>query len=410
MDTILGILAIILLIISIPCLILGIIQPKVFSRFFKKGVNRKKTSLIFGSAFLVSIVLIIIFSAGTPSLADMKSPTNQKNLTVSGSTSYHNSNIKVYLNGDVAKEMKADDKGDFSTTVELKEGSNKIKASATNDKNKTKSCPEAEIVYDITPPDFSFDQPQSPTGSNKFTLKGKSEKNAQVIIYLADKEIKKTKVKNDSFEIKDIALNEGENRFTVKAIDEADNYSQPKEITVVCNKPKEEAKKSESPSQTPAPKIVTPTPTPQVEQTVDTMDQLWKAVDTGLQTRESIDIKYDYGFKIVTLTKDGDMFDSNGFVRDGYSTLVRYGREAFKIDGVDHVLIDLRASFTDNYGNSHMDTGMTVEMTKENFQKFNWDNLEYTPVSKQIEAASEYYFIHYSIQKNLNTDKLYLVL
>jgi len=226
----------------------------------------KITTLIIMGIFDVFLygVLIwaIIASTGAPSLADMKSPTNQKILTVSGRNSYNNSDIKVYLNNEVAKELKADGKGDFSTTLELKEGSNKIKASATSDKNKTKTSSEAEVIYDITPPDFSFDQPQSPTGSDKFTLNGKSEKNAQIIVYSADKEVKKAKVQKDSFEIKDIALVEGENKFTIKAIDEADNYSQPKEITVVYNKPKEEAKKSETPSQTPTPKPATPTPPP----------------------------------------------------------------------------------------------------------------------------------------------------
>lgn len=262
MESVLGVVAIILLFVSIPCLILGLIQPKIFSKFFKKGVNRKKTSLVFGAAFVISLVTIGIFSSGTPSLAKMKSPTNQKDLTVSGNTSYKNASIKIYRNGEVAKEMKASDKGDFSATVELKEGSNKIKASATNDKNKTKTSSEMEVVYDITPPDFSFDQPQSPTGSDKFILKGKSEKNAQIVVYSADKEIKRTKVEKDSFEIKDIALVEGENKFTAKAIDEADNYSQPKDITVVYNKPKEETKKSETPSQTSTPKPSTPTPPP----------------------------------------------------------------------------------------------------------------------------------------------------
>lgn len=267
METAIGVIAVLLFFVSLVCLVLGLIQPKIFSRFCKKGVNRKKTSLIFGSAFVFSIVLIIIFSAGTPSLADMKSPTNQKTLTVSGNTSYKNSDIKVYLNNEVTKEMKADNKGDFSTSVELKEGSNKIKASATNDKNKTKTSTESEVIYDITPPDFSFGQPQTPTNSDKFTLKGKSEKNAQIVVYLADKEVKKVRVNKDTFEIKDISLSEGENKFTVKAIDEAHNYSQPKDLVVTYNKPKDEPKKSEQPSQIPTPKPATPTPPPPPAQT-----------------------------------------------------------------------------------------------------------------------------------------------
>lgn len=251
-----------LLFVSLVCLVLGLIRPKIFSRFFKGSVNRKKISIIFGSASVVFIILISIFHAGTPILTKMKSPTNQKSLTVSGNTSYENSAIKLYLNSEIIKEMNADDKGNFSVPIELKEGTNKIKASATSDKNKTKTSSEAEVVYDITPPDFSLDQPQTPTSSDKFTLKGKSEKNAQIIIYSVDKELKKTKIRKDSFEIKDITLIEGENKFVVKAIDEADNYSQPKEITIVYNKPKEEPKKTEAPKQTTTPKPVATTPVP----------------------------------------------------------------------------------------------------------------------------------------------------
>lgn len=261
METLLGILAIILLFVSIPCLILGLIQPKIFNKLFKQ-VNRKKTSLIFGSTFVVALILIGIFSSGTPTLAAINSLTNQQSITVSGSTSYKNSTIKLFVNGSVVTETKADNEGHFSILAGLQEGQNKIKVSATNDKNKTKTSAEKTVVYDKTPPDFSFVQPQSPTSSDKFELKGKSEKNAQIILYLADKEIRKVKIKNDSFEMKDISLSEGENKFTIKAVDEADNYSQPKEIVVVY-KTEEEPKEADSPDESSTPEPTTPTVVPE---------------------------------------------------------------------------------------------------------------------------------------------------
>lgn len=262
METFLGILTIILLFVSILCLILGLIQPKIFNKLFKQ-VNRKKTSLIFGLAFVTSLILIGIFSSGTPSLAAISSPTNQRGITVSGSTSYKNSTIKIFVNGNVVTETKADNEGHFSMPVELQEGQNKIKVSATNNKNKIKSSSEKNVVLDITPPDFSFDQPQSPTSSDKLILKGKSEKNAQIILYSADKEIRKVKIKNDLFEMKDILLSEGENKFTIKAVDEADNYSQPKEIVIVYTKAEEAPKESDSPDQTPTPEPTTPAVAPE---------------------------------------------------------------------------------------------------------------------------------------------------
>jgi len=204
--------------------------------------------ILAGLFIIVVIVIAAIFGSGDPRFDKVKSPTNQSSATLSASNAYKNAKIDFYQEGNKTQELKSDGNGKFSVKVDLKEGDNKFKATATNEKGKSKTGKEINIVYDKTPPDFSFDQPQSPTESDKFTLKGKSEKNAEIIIYSGDKELKKTKVKRDSFEIKDITLNEGENKYTIRAIDEADNYSEPKETVVFYQKPKptEEAKKTES--------------------------------------------------------------------------------------------------------------------------------------------------------------------
>lgn len=285
METAIGIISIILLFASFVCLILGLISPQIFSKLFKKNVNRKKTSLIFGSVLIVCIILIGVLSAGTPNLAKMKTPTNQKNITVSGNTSYKNSAIKIYLNGEIAKELKADNKGSFSTSIELKEGLNEIKASATNDKSKTKIGSKTEVIYDITPPDFSFDQPQSPTESNKFTLKGKSEKDARIIILSGSKESGATKVAKDSFELKNIALAVGENKFVISATDQAGNTAT-KELSVVY-RPKETTK-----SETVQPEATKPT-----ENKVETDEEKAKREEAEAEKQKVINERKNFDTK-----------------------------------------------------------------------------------------------------------------
>lgn len=230
-------------------LIIGLIYPKAFNWLFKGKADRNKISLAFVIPLIIFFALFIIFSLGTPTIAKIKTPTNQKAIIIDGNSAFNNSKIKIIRNNDSIKEVVADKAGKFSAEIELIEGSNKIKATSTNNKGRTQTSSEVEVVLDFTAPKLDLDQPKSPTESDKFTLTGKSEKNAKIIIYSGDKELNNSKIESESFEIKDIALNKGENKFTVKAVDEADNYSEAKEIAIVYNKSvvKEETKPAETP-------------------------------------------------------------------------------------------------------------------------------------------------------------------
>lgn len=121
----------ILFLIAVLCFAVGLIYPKIFIKIFKNRTNRKVTSLVFAVAALVFLIPMMVLTAGTPIFDDIKSPTNQKNITIKGSGAYKNSQIKILLNGEERKELKADGSGEFSFEIELKEGENKLKASST---------------------------------------------------------------------------------------------------------------------------------------------------------------------------------------------------------------------------------------------------------------------------------------
>ncbi len=226
---------IILFLVFLICLILGLIYPRIFKglfKLFKKEVNRKKTSLVFGIAAIVCLIFIGIFSTGTLQLDKINTPTNQKVITVSGKGAFKNSIVKISLNGEVAKELKADNNGNFSTSVELKEGSNKIKASSTNDKSKTESSPEIEIVYDITPSVLVLSQAKFETDSDKAEISGETENNSTLTLWVGDKEISKTIAKDGKFKFNIKDLKKGENKFIVKVTDEAGNVGEQKEVVI----------------------------------------------------------------------------------------------------------------------------------------------------------------------------------
>jgi len=65
-----------LFLVSIVCLIVGLIQPKVFSRFFKDKANRKFVGLVFGIA---TVLFFILFGATSSKSTPATTPTNTTN-------------------------------------------------------------------------------------------------------------------------------------------------------------------------------------------------------------------------------------------------------------------------------------------------------------------------------------------
>ena len=142
-----------------------------------------------------------------------------------------------------------------------------------------------------------------------------------------------------------------------------------------------------------------------------TIDRLWSALDASMKTREHYDVKYDASQKqayVIFDASDETVWDETALVRDAYELLVKYGREAFKVDGVDEVRINVKTSFQDQYGQSETEDAVRITMTEAAFSKFNWDELKSQSVWRGISDASDEYYLHPAIQKNINYDKLYL--
>ena len=100
-------------------------QNQIEKKWYKKI---RYWVLIILSIFMGIFVIAFIDSRGMPMLHLMHLPKefHQSNLNVPGYNVSANENVKIYQNGNLMQEVKANDKGDFQTTLDLIEGENVI--------------------------------------------------------------------------------------------------------------------------------------------------------------------------------------------------------------------------------------------------------------------------------------------
>jgi len=179
--------------------------------------------------------------------------------------------------------------------------------------------------------------------------------------------------------------------------------------SVPQSKPEQKSVSLSSPTSSTTPEKspeVTPTPQPTKEETT-IMDRLWVALDNSMKTRDKYDISYDEQKKLAIVTRRGaEYWDETAIVKTGYSTLIEYGQEAFKIVGVDEVEVILFSNFTDQYGKSSEEKAVDFAMKKDEFNKYDWNGLKGQNIFNQMTESCSVHYIHPAIFKNLKTDKL----
>ena len=174
------------------------------------------------------------------------------------------------------------------------------------------------------------------------------------------------------------------------------------------------ASKPSNTEKTPQGVFITPTPNQitLVPTKTETMtDKLSVALDKSIKSRNGYSVEYDETSKTASITKVSTAaWDESALVRESFTILVKFGTEVFKIEGVDAARVIIRTELTDQYGKKSVEDVVRIIMNKSEFGKFDWNNLNYQPVYTQIKNASEAFYIHPAILKNLNPDKLYLAI
>lgn len=144
----------------------------------------------------------------------------------------------------------------------------------------------------------------------------------------------------------------------------------------------------------------------------DTNAALWKALDQiDKGNRDGWNIIYSQANNpgVVTLTQTSDSFwDEQMAVNGAINTSISYGYQVFKIPGIDQEIIEFKSTFTDNFGNKSVEDIIKIGITKDKFNRYNWQNLNYEPIYNQMIQSADPFDINPSVKSKINTDQLTL--
>lgn len=167
----------------------------------------------------------------SPILEPLEKITNKSKITINGSAS-PGSNIEIFLNGSSVKKTITDKKGNFTTSISLTDGENKILAIAINESgNESKPSEVQYVLLKTKNPKLIIYSPEDNQifqgeDNKQITITG--ETNPENTLYLNDRLII---IQTDGSFAHNYELKEGENTLKFLAKDIAGNKSE-KEIKV----------------------------------------------------------------------------------------------------------------------------------------------------------------------------------
>ena len=88
------------------------------------------------------------------------------------------------------------------------------------------------------------------------------------------------------------------------------------------------------------------------------------------------------------------------------SNYINFSRKAYKYDNVTVTTFDVKTSMVDSYGKESNDVIFSIQMTKDNFEKYNWDNL-YDGILESMEPNCTVFYIYPGILNKIDTSKIF---
>lgn len=151
--------------------------------------------------------------------------------------------------------------------------------------------------------------------------------------------------------------------------------------------------------------VKSPTLTPE-----PTQEPIESKVSRAINDRDIKEILYNSESKTVILKfKLESFWDNADGIRTVYFKLVDSGKELFPSNlGIEKVIVQATADFTDSYGKESETLAMNVGMSKQEFEKYNWKNLEYQPIYNQMSSSCDPHYIHPAFLDGVNYEKIYL--
>lgn len=110
----------------------------------------------------------------------------------------------------------------------------------------------------------------------------------------------------------------------------------------------------------------------------------------------------------VNFKNASSSWDETTFVREQLTGYIDFCKTAYSVGEINEVIWSSLVEMTDARGNANTETGITIDMKKDAFDKYDWDNMSYrSGTFSQIEADCDIFNLHAGIAKNVNYDKVY---
>lgn len=121
------------------------------------------------------------------------------------------------------------------------------------------------------------------------------------------------------------------------------------------------------------------------------------------------DFTADTGLVTVTYGK-GEMFLNEQKIVEGMiAVLVKGGSSLFnQVGEVKSIRIVVENELTDSYGKSSTETVARVQMSRDEFAKYEWKNLTFQPIYYQLLRSTDDLYIHPALLKKIDLDKIKL--
>lgn len=318
-----------------------------------------------------------------------KSPASKSTATIQSKTSPPAKTAILYnSNGKKLDEVSPDSKGNFVfTNVKLRKGKNSfsVKVTTKNGKSTKKSLlivykPERPAVKkDRTPPKLLIREPTSNilVNKNRITIKGKTEKGATLTLNGRAKTI--SSHGTFSFNIK---LKVGKNTLRLTSMDKAGNKVT-KTILVTYK-----------PLRTPAPEPVKKTLKQQIADKVNE-----KLGNKSNQDKPRIikieDFTGTTGVVRITINAD-ENFTSNMTKEGMWLDDISIFKEIPKLNSkITTIGVSSYFPMSDIYGRVKDEEVMYVELSKETWNKVNWDNF----LGDNLKTVADSYYEHPALNK-----------
>lgn len=140
---------------------------------------------------------------------------------------------------------------------------------------------------------------------------------------------------------------------------------------------------------------------------VDSIKEL--ATDLFAFDYEELSVVYDDEIDeaYVITYREKEIRDITTFVYENINRYIHFCQKAYTIDGIDRIRFDVKLMGQDQYGQDYEITGVEEIMTKETFDKFNWDSLEFMDIWDTFNDECYYFGVAPEIVQQVDTTKIF---